>query len=293
MKYLKLIRITNWLKNVFVIFPLVFSLHLFQINSIKATLLAFLLFSFTGSALYILNDILDIDKDRLHPRKKNRPLPSGEIGISLALIIMTLFAISVGILNFLLPINFRIALLFYFMTNLAYNFGLKNVNLIESITLAVNFVIRVLAGCYAIAVVPSNWILVITFFIALFLTLIKRKSELKILQDNAVQHRKVLKNYTVDMLDKLIYICATITLTAYMLYTIDAKVTEIFGTDKLVFSTIFVVLGIFRFIQLSESKQYSDEGDPTTLLLKDAFSQIVFGLWVIYIVVIIYLKPIL
>ena len=193
------------------------------------------------------------------------------------------------IVSFLLPVAFRLTLLSYFVLNLAYNFGLKNVNLIESVTLAINFVMRVLAGCYAIAVVPSHWILVITFFLALFLTLIKRKSELKILQEKAILHRKVLKNYTIDLLNKLIYICATITLTAYMLYTFDTKVMSIFGTDKLIYSTIFVVIGIFRFIQLSENNEYNDEGDPTTLLLKDIFSQIIFGLWVAYIILIIYL----
>ncbi len=292
MTILKLIRLSNWLKNIFVLFPLVFSLQLFVLQSVVTAIIASVAFCFMGSAIYVLNDLLDIEKDKLHPRKKHRPLPSGKIKKQLAIFIMVVCVCCSAGLAYFLPLSFQLILLGYFVLNISYNFILKQINIIESITLGVNFVLRVLAGCYAIAVVPSHWILVITFFVALFLTFIKRKSELKIIQQNAGEHRKVLKNYSLELLNRFVYICATITLTAYMLYTIDEKVIAQFNTDLLIYSTVFVVTGLFRFIQLSESNKYHDEGDPTTLLLKDTFAQITFIAWLVYMVVVIYFQKI-
>lgn len=288
MAILKLIRISNWMKNIFVLFPLVFSLQLFVLRSVITAIIATAAFCLMGSAIYVLNDLLDIEKDKLHPRKKHRPLPSGKVKKQLAVFIMVACVICSTGLAFLLPLPFQVILLGYLVLNIGYNFFLKQVNIIESITLAINFVLRVLAGCYAIAVVPSHWILVITFFVALFLTFIKRKSELKIIKQNAGEHRRVLKNYSLVLLDRFVYICATITLTAYMLYTIDKKVIAQFNTDSLIYSTVFVVVGLFRFIQLSESNKYDNEGDPTTLLLKDTFAQITFLAWLVYMIMVIY-----
>ena len=187
-----------------------------------------------------------------------------------------------------LPDAFSGILAVYVMLNLAYSFVLKQINIIEFFVVAVNFVFRVLAGCYVIAVNPTSWILVVSFFLALFLILIKRKSELVMLENAAKEHRAVLAHYSQDLLDKFLFVVATITITAYLLYTMDAKVQAALRTDKILYTSIFVVLGIFRFIQLSHFKAFDGEGDPTTLLFKDRFTQINLVLWMTSLIVILY-----
>jgi 4-hydroxybenzoate polyprenyltransferase len=286
--FFRLIRINNWIKNIFLFFPLVFSLKLFNVESILHSIIGFFAFSFASSFIYIINDILDIENDKIHPRKQNRPLPSGQISIIRAIVIAFVLVVSSLLLAFHLHMLFFMIVAGYLLLNLAYNFYLKHVNLMDILSIALNFVLRILAGCYAIAVVPSNWIIVVTFFVSLVLIFIKRKSELKVLKDGYTKHRPVLKHYSKEILDKFIQISATITIFAYVMYTLDDVVVRVFKTDKLLYSTVFVVIGLFRFIQLSESERYNNEGDPTLLILKDRFIQLISFLWMVYVILILY-----
>jgi 4-hydroxybenzoate polyprenyltransferase len=237
-----------------------------------------------------MNDWVDADNDALHPRKKNRPIPSGKISKNQALsIALVTIGCAAGVFVIAqLPMAFGVITLLYVLLNLAYSFGLKTINIIEFFIVAINFVFRVLAGCYVIAVNPTSWILVVSFFLALFLILIKRKSELVVLKDQAKHHRAVLQHYSVELLDKFIFIVATITITAYLLYTMDVKVQTALHTDKILYTSLFVVLGIFRFVQLSQSDEFSGEGDPTTLLFKDRFTQVNLLLWMISLIALLY-----
>lgn len=286
----QLLRVSNWMKNIFVLAPLIYSMKMFSSDAITNASIAFTVFCFGSSSLYILNDIIDRKEDLLHPRKKMRPIPSGEISVAIASIIMVaLFTLSIyG--AFLLSVDFLIIMLLFLLNNVLYSFVLKQVNLLDCFSVAISFVLRTIAGCYAIHVLPSFWIVVITFTIALFLIFIKRKSEIIILGDKAAQHRKVLANYNITMLDQFIFITGAITLTGYIMYTINEKVLEIFGTHLLVYSSFFVFLGVFRFIQISNSNSHSNEGDPTTLILKDRFSQVNLVAYALYVIAIIYLK---
>jgi 4-hydroxybenzoate polyprenyltransferase len=287
---LELLRVKSWIKNGFIFLPLVFSLNLLHLDLVSRAAIAFIAFSLACSFIYVINDWVDTEKDKLHPRKKLRPIPSGKISKNKALIIA--LATLIGSLAFIifskLPNSFVAILMVYVLLNLVYSFVLKRINIIEFFVVAVNFVFRVLAGCYVIAVNPTSWILVVSFFLALFLILIKRKSELVMLENGAEAHRAVLANYSQDLLDKFIFIVATITITAYLLYTMDVKVQAALHTDKILYSSIFVVLGIFRFIQLSQFKAFDGEGDPTTLLFKDRFTQINLILWMSSLIVILY-----
>lgn len=287
---LELLRVKSWIKNGFIFLPLVFSLNLLHLDLVSRAAIAFIAFSLACSFIYVINDWVDTEKDKLHPRKKLRPIPSGKISKNKALIIA--LATLIGSLAFIifskLPNSFVAILMVYVLLNLAYSFVLKRINIIEFFVVAVNFVFRVLAGCYVIAVNPTSWILVVSFFLALFLILIKRKSELVMLENGAQAHRAVLANYSQELLDKFIFIVATITITAYLLYTMDVKVQAALHTDKILYSSIFVVLGIFRFIQLSQFKAFDGEGDPTTLLFKDRFTQINLILWMSSLIVILY-----
>ena len=290
--YFELLRIKSWVKNGFLFLPLVFALKLLHQELFFSVVIAFFSFSFCSSFIYIINDVLDAKADALHPRKKNRPIPSGKISSRLALMIgVGCLAVSFGLVfSFAISVFFSYVLLCYLFLNVAYVLVLKNIHLIELFVVAINFVLRVLAGCFVINVAPSNWILVVTFFLSLLLVLVKRRAELVVLGTNAAAHRKVLKYYSEGFLDKLILIAATITITAYILYSIDPKVTFLLKTNSLIYTSVFVVIGVFRFVQLSEGKEFEGEGDPTTLLFKDRFTQLVILAWLISLFLLLYVK---
>ena len=290
--YFELLRIKSWVKNGFLFLPLVFALKLLDPDLFLSVVIAFFSFSFCSSFIYIINDVLDAQADALHPRKKNRPIPSGKISSRLALMIgVGCLAVSFGLVfSFAISVFFSYVLLCYLFLNIAYVLVLKNIHLIELFVVAINFVLRVLAGCFVINVAPSNWILVVTFFLSLLLVLVKRRAELVVLGTNAAAHRKVLKYYSEGFLDKLILIAATITITAYILYSIDPKVTFLLKTNSLIYTSIFVVIGVYRFVQLSEGKEFGGEGDPTTLLFKDRFTQLVLLAWLISLLFLLYVK---
>jgi 4-hydroxybenzoate polyprenyltransferase len=290
--YFELLRIKSWVKNGFLFLPLVFALKLLEQDLFISVVIAFFSFSFCSSFIYIINDVLDAKADALHPRKKNRPIPSGKISSRLALMIgVGCLAVSFGLVfSFAISVFFSYVLLCYLFLNIAYVLLLKNIHLIELFVVAINFVLRVLAGCFVINVAPSNWILVVTFFLSLLLVLVKRRAELVVLGTNAAAHRKVLKYYSEGFLDKLILIAATITITAYILYSIDPKVTVLLKTNSLIYTSVFVVIGVFRFVQLSEGKEFEGEGDPTTLLFKDRFTQLVLLAWLISLFLLLYVK---
>jgi 4-hydroxybenzoate polyprenyltransferase len=286
----QLLRIKSWVKNGFILLPLFFSFKLNDLDAVILSVIGVLVFCLTSSSVYILNDCMDAASDALHPRKKHRPIASGKITKKLAVSIGFLCLLSAFILSLLahLPMGFIGIISGYFLLNLAYSFGLKQVSLIELMVVAINFVLRVLAGCMVIGVTPSNWILVVTFFLSFLLVSVKRKSELQMLENKAVAHRKVLAGYTVPFLNMLVYIAATVTITAYLLYSIDPKVISTLHTNRLIYSTLFVFLGIIRFIQISEIQAYDGEGDPTTILYKDRFIQATIVGWLIYLFVAIY-----
>ena len=290
--YFELLRIKSWVKNGFLFLPLVFALKLLEQDLFISVVIAFFSFSFCSSFIYIINDVLDAKADALHPRKKNRPIPSGKISSRLALMIgVGCLAVSFGLVfSFAISVFFSYIILCYLFLNIAYVLVLKNIHLIELFVVAINFVLRVLAGCFVINVAPSNWILVVTFFLSLLLVLVKRRAELVVLGTNAAAHRKVLKYYSEGFLDKLILIAATITITAYILYSIDPKVTFLLKTNSLIYTSVFVVIGVFRFVQLSEGKEFEGEGDPTTLLFKDRFTQLILLAWLISLFLLLYVK---
>jgi len=273
-----LLRVKSWVKNGFLFLPAIFSLCLLQWDFMCSVLVGSFIFSLISSFVYINNDIKDAEEDALHPRKKYRPIASGLISKKRAFLI----GISLLILAFLGIV------LTHLILNILYSFWLKTLPLVELFIVAINFVLRVLAGCAIIAVKPSHWILVVTFFLAFLMVVVKRKSEITQLQGNAENHRAVLKAYSVGFLNTLTYIAATITITAYLLYSIDPDVVKALGTDWLMYSSLFVLMGVIRFIQISEQGLYEGEGDPTTLLFKDRFLQGTVCCWILYLIGIIY-----
>lgn len=285
------LRVKQWIKNLLIFAPLFFSFNLFNKVDVLNTVLTFFSFSFAASFIYIINDIKDKEKDKLHPRKKFRPIPSGILSIRNAyLIAISLLLVSISILLYLNIPNLIFIIVSYIILNILYAYYLKNISIYDCISISIGFELRIIAGCMAINVIPSDFILIVTFFLALMLAFIKRKGELNSLSNDSVNHRSVLKYYNNSLLDKYIFASASITIIGYLFYTIDAEVIANIGNDYLKYSVVFVVYGILRFIQLTEIDIYKKEGDPTTLIYKDRPIQLTLIAWVVFVAFCLYVK---
>ena len=284
--YIFLLRPKHWIKNSFIFAPVIFAKQINLLN-IKISLLAFAAFSLIASAIYIINDIADIEEDKKHPRKSKRPLPAGKIAIKKAIffdIFLIIFSITIG---FLVNKNIVIILSIYFMLNILYTFKFKHIAILDAFCIALGFVLRVLAGAVALQVNTSGWIITTTFFLALFLGFGKRRNELLLIENGnkSKSPRKVLDQYNLDMLNQIIISTGTISIIAYALYTLDQSVIKRFGNDKLFYTTIFVAFGIYRYIyQLFKNS----EGDPTEILTSDKSIILVTLLWAIAILLLIF-----
>ena len=288
--YLQLLRVKSWIKNGFLFLPAVFSLKLLDQHLMFDLLLGFLIFSLSSSFIYLHNDLKAAPQDALHPRKRNRPIASGKVSRNMAFFTSAVLFFTALLLFYLsaLPLSFLILIVGYLAVNILYVFWFKNVALLELFVVAMNFVLRVLAGCAILEVTPSQWILVVTFFLSFLMVVVKRKAEILQLDTRAKEHRTVLASYSVSFLNTLVYIAATITITAYLLYSIDPKVMQNLGSEHLIYSSLFVFLGIIRLIQISEMQLHEGEGDPTTLLFKDPILLGTVITWMCYLIAIIY-----
>lgn len=283
---IKELRIQQWLKNLFVLIPLVFDRQLMRSDSLARSLLGFFLFCFISSSVYIINDIMDVEADRLHPRKRNRPIASGKLPVRLAWIVaifLVVLSISAG---FFLSNQFTLILLVYFLINLAYSLKLKHYALIDVFIIAAGFVLRVAAGVSLLVVERfSPWLYVVTTLLALFLGLGKRRGELVNVKNNDHGQRKVLDGYTIPLLDQLITIVSATTIVSYSLYTFSAP--NLPENHAMMLTIPFALYGIFRYIYLIQVK--NEGGAPDELVLVDRPLQVTFLLFVFSILIIFYI----
>lgn len=283
---LNLFRVHQWVKNLFVFLPAFFSGRLLEIPVFKESVGAFFLFSFTASIIYIINDYKDIEKDKLHPEKKHRPLASGTISKQTALLLLIPLAVLVVIgAYFFLNIQAIVVLTAYFLMNLAYTFYLKSIPIVDVTIIALGFVFRVLFGGFVAAILVSKWALLLTFSLALILALGKRRGELVLMPSST---RKALQGYTVEFLNIALTIAISITLVSYIMYAVSPEVIKNFGSDYLYVTTLFVLMGLLRYLQ--QSMVFNKTESPTKFLYKDHFVQLMVFLWVVSFFVIIYFK---
>lgn len=272
-EYIKLMRVKQYIKNLFVVAALIFSNKLLDSNAIYNTAIAFISFCLISSSVYVLNDIVDIEKDKLHPKKCKRPLASGAISKTSALILLLLlFMISIS-LSILVNINLTFILLLYLANNLLYSFKIKNIILLDVFSIAFGFILRVLAGSVSINVSLSNWIILCTFFLSLYLGLGKRKKEISTLKDNAGEHRKILKEYNDEIINQMMTVVLSSTIVCYALYSTSNP-----ENPNMILTTIFVVYGVLRYNYIINT---TDEGNPTDVVLKDRSLQINVLIWAI------------
>jgi 4-hydroxybenzoate polyprenyltransferase len=287
LNYIKLVRVPQWIKNLFVFVPLLFSQNIFNKLYFLPVFGAFIMFCLVSSVIYIFNDIVDIEADGAHPTKKNRPLPSGKISIRNASITIIIFSTLVALFIPAFNIHFRIFLLSYFLLNIFYTFLFKHIVLLDIFSLAAGFMLRVMAGAFVISVEVSSWLILTTMFISLFLGIMKRRSELVLVNDEPNKNsRKVLASYSLNFTDQISTIAAAGVIICYALYTVSERTIKIFHTDKMIYTTPFVVFGIFRYMFLVYMNK---KGENTVeIMLTDVPMILNVVTYIIVIVLIIY-----
>ena len=304
-KYLKLLRVEQWIKNCFVFVPLFFSGNITNLDLLTKSVFAFVIFSLAASCIYIINDYSDIESDKKHPEKRNRPLASGVISkptaitillvlmIScIALIIFTQYYFNLSVLNikiFLLQFNlWKLATIIavYFFMNLAYTFKLKHVAIVDITIIAIGFVLRVLAGGYATGILISQWAILLTFVLALVLAIGKRRGELINAQVSG-KTRKALDGYNVQFADIALSISCTLAIVCYLMFTLSPEVQERFHS-RVFYTVIFVVFAFLRYLQ--QTLVYNKTESPTKIIYKDRYIQVTMLLWLTAFLLQIYFK---
>ena len=289
---LKLIRPQQWLKNVFVIIPMFFGGSLLDPGDIRASVLTFMAYSFVASSVYCFNDINDVEADRRHPVKCRRPLASGAVSMGTAWVLMVLMLVVAAAFTAMLGdrehvLKVGAVLLFYYIMNLAYCAKLKQYAIVDVCVVAFGFVLRVLAGGFATDIVPSKWLVLMTFLLTLFLSFAKRRDDVLRMNETGEPPRKNTIRYNLTFINQAITVSASVTLVCYIMYTVSPEVVARFGSDMLYLTSVFVLLGLLRYMQITVVDKKS--GDPTKMVLHDRFTQLVVAAWALTFLVIIYL----
>ena len=272
-----LLRPHQWVKNFFIAAPMFFA-FMITLHNVLLVVAGIAIFSLCASAVYVFNDIYDVAEDRQHPDKRKRPIASGQISINFAwLLALLLFSVSITMAYFFNK-NFFIILIVYVAINILYTVVLKHIAIVDITIIAIGFVLRLFAGASIINVQTSMWIVLVTFWLALFLALAKRRDEY-LHYINGKKVRKNIDGYNLEMINAGMVLLATITVVAYIMYSVTPAVMERMGSDKLYLTSIFVVVGILRYMQLTFV--YEKSGNPTDVLLTDRFLQMVIALWLL------------
>lgn len=278
-QFLELLRAQQYVKNIFVFAPLFFGLQLGNRELLWDTVLAFVAFSLAASGVYLLNDCLDVAEDRQHPSKKSRPIASGVISIRFAITLsVSLFAAS-GWLMAWLSFQGAVILGAYVLLNIAYSVLLKHIAILDVAIIATGFVLRLFVGAAVTDIKLSVWIVVITFLLALFLALSKRRVDVLLFVQTGAKARKAIDGYNLRFLDSAMSIMASVVIVSYILYTTSAEAINELDNNYLYLTALFVILGILRYMQIALVDE--DSGSPTDIFWRDRFIQIISMCWVL------------
>ena len=276
----------QWVKNLFIFAGLIFSGNLFHPNVLIRVGNGFILFSLVASSIYIFNDIIDLEFDREHPEKKNRPVAAGLLSVPAAYAGAIVFALAGLIGALTLDRVFFAILLSYLIINFAYTIKIKKMVILDIMCIASGFVLRVLAGTELVEVTPSDWLILCTITFSMFLGFSKRRHELVVTGTKALSHRKVLGEYSLSFLDQMIAVATACTVMSYALYTVSPQTVSRFGTRNLVYSIPFVIYGIYRYLYLIHQKNMG--GNPPREVVRDLPLLLNALLWAFFVVLIIY-----
>lgn len=287
---IKVARPTHWLKNIFVILPVFFGGAILNTTQAISAALTFMSFSLAASAIYCLNDIIDVDADRAHNVKRHRPIASGAITIPQAYGMMTISLLASIVLMLLQPegqANTITVIITYFLLNVAYCLKLKEYAIIDVCIVASGFVLRILAGGFATGVQLSKWIVLMTFLLTLFLAFAKRRDDVLKMNETGRAPRKNTSRYNLTFINQAITITGTVMLVCYIMYTVSPEIIAQFGTDKLYLTSILVILALLRYLQIAVVDEKS--GDPVKVVLSDRATQFILMAWVLSFLVLIYM----
>lgn len=290
---IRLLRPLQWFKNVFVLAPLFFSNNLLNQELLWPTLLSFVAFCLVSSSIYCFNDIYDVEADRQHPRKCKRPIASGAVSIRTGYIVMMVCLVASLLLTlvtshlYLVTYHLSLIIAGYWLINVAYCMKLKQYAILDVFLISMGFVLRVLVGGLAADIFVSEWLVLMTFLLALFLAFAKRKDDYRIFEQTGVMPRKSITGYNAQFIDLSVTIVATITIVCYIMYTMSDSVIERMGSRYLYLTSIWVIAGLLRHLQ--NMLVYQRSGSPTKALVKDHFIQLCIAGWIASFVAIIYL----
>lgn len=281
------IRPKQLFKNLVIFIPLIFSQNFFNLELFYKSAVGFISFSLLSGAVYILNDVMDAERDKSHPVKSKRPIASGALGIRAAILSFTVLVIAALAVSFQINILFGLASVAYLAVQVGYSFYFKHVVIMDIFSIASGFFLRVIAGAAAIQVPASSWLLVCTFFLSLFLALGKRRHELLLLEGDAASHRKVLTEYNTILIDQMIAVVTASAVVTYSVYTLSQETVSRFQTTNLKYTIPFVLYGIYRYLYFVYLKR--EGGSPEVILFTDLPMIINLFLYMITVIIILYM----
>ena len=285
---LKSLRPGQWTKNLFIFAALVFAREALTGPSLGRAIWAFVVFCLLSGALYLVNDVCDVQADRLHPKKRLRPIAAGRVSPGRAFVWASILTAGSLTGAFVLRPLFGAVAVIYAVLMLGYSFKLKNIVILDVFLIAAGFVLRVVAGGVAIFVPLSSWLIICTSLLALFIAFGKRRHEIVFLEAQAPLHRPILREYSAYLLDQMISVVTASTVIAYSLYTVSEDTVQKFGTSNLILTTPFVLYGIFRYLYLVHQK--SQGGSPEEMIFRDRPLAAAIILWIMAVVIILYFR---
>lgn len=288
---ISLMRPRQWVKNLFVFLPMFFGGALLNVSCWTADLLCFIAFSLMASAVYCINDVRDAESDRMHPVKCRRPVASGRVSAATATALgVALAAGSLAVSFLALPhaaLTCSLVLITYLALNLIYSLGLKDIGIVDVCILALGFVLRVLVGGMAASIVLSPWIVLMTFLLAMFLALAKRRDDLLLMSQGTFEGRPSISNYNMPFMDMSLAVTGAVTIVCYIMYTLSPALENRLGSNYVYITSIFVVAGILRYLQIAMVEHRS--GNPTSIMLHDKFIGMCMAGWILVFIFILYL----
>ena len=288
--FVTLLRPKQYIKNIFIFLPLFFMGQVTNIELFAKASLAFVAFSLSASAVYIFNDYEDIKDDRKHPKKKYRPLAAGTVSKNTALLLMIILFIIGFTLMAVISLKALVILSIYVILNILYSLKLKRIAVLDVTIIAIGFVSRLFVGSFAYEIQLTIWIVIMTFLLALFMALAKRRDDILIFLKSGNKTRKSIDGYNIQLVDGSMIIMSSVVIVAYLLYTTSQEIIEKFQSENLYLTTLFVIFGLMRYLQITLVEKNS--GSPTEIILKDVIMQINLVLWISSFVWIIYITPI-
>lgn len=274
-----MVRVAHWAKNLFLLIPLFFAGELFDISRMLDVLWGVAAFSLAASGIYVLNDIQDVEKDRLHPVKKHRAIASGQISFGQAWTVMIACMAGGLAIGWVCGFKFLLILVLYLLLNVGYSLGLKHISILDIMILAAGFVLRIKAGGVIAGVGISQWLMIMVFLLALFLALGKRRDDILVKVSSGHEVRRAMSGYNLDFLNTSLAVVSAIMMMAYIMYTLSPEVIGHMGTYRLYYTSFFVFAGLLRYLQLIYVNE--DTRSPIRILYKDHFIQVCILTWIL------------